>query len=64
MAGWGGVRVAGFSLLNRTHPVLLQLNKRKKDKMPVETQLIFFSIGFGYMFRIEPIHHQALIQKK
>jgi hypothetical protein len=50
--------------LNRTHPVVLELNKRKKDKISVETQLIFFSIGFGYVFRIEPTHHQALIQNK
>jgi len=43
---------------------VLQLNKRKKDKMSVETQLTFLSVGFSYMFRIELIHHQTLIQNK
>jgi len=50
--------------INRTHPIVLQINKWKKDKMCVETQLIFFSIGFGYVFRIESVHYQALIQNK
>ena len=50
--------------LNSSHPVVLQLNKRKKDKMSVETQLTFLSVGFSYMFRIELIHHQTLIQNK
>jgi hypothetical protein len=45
-------------------PLCYNLINEKKDKMSVETQLILFSIGFGYMFRIEPIHNQAFIQNK
>jgi hypothetical protein len=35
-------------------------SQRKKDTSSVLTQLVYSFIGFGYMFRIESVHHQAV----
>jgi hypothetical protein len=33
-----------------------------RDVLSVETQLLVFLTGFGYMFRFQSIHHQALFK--
>jgi len=38
-------------------------NKRKQAETSIETQLIFSFIGFGYVFRIKSVHHQAFIRR-
>ena len=38
--------------------------KKKRNKSPDETQLVFSFRGFGFIFLIESIHHQALIHDK